>query len=795
MIPADSFLLLADQLPEGMLLVAADGEVLAVNRVAIRQFRKTSQQLVGFNLAELTGLTTDELRAKLKPCSRSRRPIPLALKCSGSDSVIKIPACEGFLVTPAKEGQLAQLIIRLLVDTSQSSTFLMLNQQIDRQHRILRRLEKSQEALRLSEQNLSITLNSIGDAVIVTDKAGALVLLNPVAEQLTGWSNEEAFGKPVKTVFPIIDASTRETIANPVEKVLATGETVYLSNHTTLISKSGSEYQIADSAAPIREKNGSEILGMVLVFNDVSEQYRLREENARSKAKLQASEKLYRNLVESTAAVAWEYDLIAQRFTYMGPKIFELTGYPAEQWLDFNSWAGRIHAEDKTKIVNYCQLETAKGQDHTIEYRAITAEGGTVWIRDEVTVIKHDGQPVLMRGYFFDITEQKQTEEALRRAQKMDAIGQLTGGIAHDFNNILGIILGNLELLERQIVADEKVQKSINHIKRSSERAVTLTRQLLAFSRREALSVKTTDINHVINNMESLISQSLTPQVEVTYHRDTNLWKTDIDRGDFEDALLNLVLNARDAMAGQGKLTIETRNSVLDKDYCALNPGVAAGRYVQLTVSDNGEGILPELQANIFEPFFTTKEQGQGTGLGLSMVFGFVKRSLGHIKVYSELGIGSTFRLYLPLSQSEGHQIAEVGHIDGAALHGGKETILVVDDEPALLELVDEMLQQLGYKVFLAGDGKQALQQLEKEPDIDLLFSDVVMPGGINGYELAEQAVAKYPELKVLLTSGYTERAVAQNGQARFNTNLISKPYTHADLTRRIREYLSEEKP
>ncbi len=610
MIQTDGFLLLAEQLPEGMLLVAADGEILAVNRVALRQFEKKAEQLVGFNLAELTGLPREKIREKLKPCSRSRRPMRLAFHCSRPDSVIKIPDCEGFLVSPAKDGQLAQLIIRLHAGVPQSSTFLALNQMIEKQHRTLRRLEQSREQLRISEENLSITLNSIGDAVIVTDKEGRLTLLNPVAEHLTGWSNEEALGQPVKTIFPIIDASTRETIENPVEKVLATGETVYLSNHTTLISRSGTEYQIADSAAPIREKDSSEILGMVLVFNDVSEQYRLREENSRSKIKLQASEKLYRNLVETTAAVAWEFDLVSQCFTYIGPGIVELMGYPAEQWHDFNSWADHIHADDKADTINYCQLETAKGQDHTIEYRAITAEGKIIWIRDEVTVIQQKDKSVLMRGYFFDITEHKQTEEALRRAQKMDAVGQLTGGIAHDFNNILGIILGNLELLERHIVADEKAQKRINNIKHSSERAATLTRRLLAFSRSEAASVKTTDINRVISNMESLIHRSLTPQVEVKYHLDTNLWKTDIDCGDFEDALLNLVLNARDAMAGHGKLSIETFNSTLDEAYCTINPGVIAGQYIQLAISDNGSGIPQAQQANIFEPFFTTKEQG-----------------------------------------------------------------------------------------------------------------------------------------------------------------------------------------
>jgi len=786
---ATEFLLLAEHLPEGMLLLAADGEILASNCVANRQLKQTTGQLAGQNLGKLTGLKHEALLAKLKPCTRSRSPIPLAFKNLQAETVIEIPSCEGFLVTPAKDGQLARLIIRFHTGASQRETFIALNREIDKQRSVLRKLEESREQLRISEENLAITLNSIGDAVMVSDKEGLLVSLNPVAEKLTGWTTQEAFGLPIKTIFPIIDANTREIIENPVEKVLTTGEIVYLSNHTTLISRDGTEYQIADSAAPIREKNGSEILGMVLVFNDVTEQYRLREENARSRIKLQDSEKLYRDLVESTAAVAWEYDLTQQHFTYMGPNIVKFTGYPPEQWTDFNSWADRIHPDDRVRVTSYCQLETERGSNHSIEYRNICADGGIVWLRDEITVIVADGKPIMMRGYFFDITEYRQTEEVLRRSQKMDAVGQMAGGIAHDFNNIISIIQGNLNLLERQNSFDDNAKKRIDSIKHSSERAAKLTKQLLNFSRHEAFSVKITNVNQIIDSIGNLITQSVTPQVEVEYHYGNDLWLTDIDPGDMEDALLNLVLNARDALNGRGKLTIETHNSTLDESYCTLNPGVVAGDYVQLAVSDNGSGMTKEQQAHVFDPFYTTKEQGKGTGLGLSMVFGFVKRSRGHIKVYSEPGIGSTFRLYLPRSTAM-QQADESGDTDSALLPSGKETILIVDDELALLELVEESLQGLGYKIITASSGAEALQRLAQLPDIALLFSDVVMPGGINGYELAEQAVALYPKLKVILTSGYTKMAAARNGQARFNASLISKPYKLAELTLRIRNCL-----
>ncbi|MES0326551.1 MAG: ATP-binding protein [Gammaproteobacteria bacterium] len=388
-----------------------------------------------------------------------------------------------------------------------------------------------------------------------------------------------------------------------------------------------------------------------------------------------------------------------------------------------------------------------------------------------------------------EMAERKKAEDAQRRSQKMDAIGQLTGGIAHDFNNILAVILGNLELLEQQVPADDKILKRIAAMNKAGQRAVDLTKQLLSFSRRQATQLTVTNINQVLGEMESLLARSLTPEVEVEHQFADKLWLTEIDPGDFEDALLNLSINARDAMAGHGHLTIETRNATLDTTYCAQNTGARPGQYVQLSVSDNGEGIPIEQQELIFEPFFTTKDQGKGTGLGLAMVYGFVKRSGGYINVYSEPGIGTTFRLYLPRAYGD-EQLVKLNDEQAEDLPRGQETILAVDDEALLLELTRESLEALGYRVLTASDGWQALARLDEEPSIDLLFSDVVMPGGINGYELAEQATTNRPELKVLLTSGYTEKVMAHNGYARFNENLLSKPYNRADLAERVRAIL-----
>ena len=384
-----------------------------------------------------------------------------------------------------------------------------------------------------------------------------------------------------------------------------------------------------------------------------------------------------------------------------------------------------------------------------------------------------------------EMAGRKQAEDAQRRSQKMDAIGQLTGGIAHDFNNIIAIILGNLEILEDHVTVDDKELRRITTMREAGQRAADLTKQLLSFSRRQVMQKSLTDINQTIAEMGSLIARSLTPEVEVEKQFADNLLLTEIDTGDFKDALLNLCINARDAMAGQGRLTIETHNSILDAAYCDLNTDAKPGQYIQLSISDNGEGISLDQQEHIFEPFYTTKDLGKGTGLGLAMVYGFIKRSGGHIKVYSERGMGTTFRLYLPRAVGEEQLLEQNCEIE--PLPHGDETILAVDDEAMLLEVTRESLEALGYRVLTASDGLQALKRLDEEPNIDLLFSDVVMPGGINGYELAEQTTTRRPEIKVLLTSGYTEKVMANNGYTRFNKNLLSKPYSRVELAKRVR--------
>ncbi|MCZ6830761.1 MAG: response regulator [Gammaproteobacteria bacterium] len=382
--------------------------------------------------------------------------------------------------------------------------------------------------------------------------------------------------------------------------------------------------------------------------------------------------------------------------------------------------------------------------------------------------------------------------QQLLRTQKMDAVGQLTGGIAHDFNNILAIILGNLELLELQIKADDKAAKFLRPIQKSAERAAELTQKLLIFSGNHPVTVTVTDINKVVADMGSLVGRSMTPEVKIEHKFAADLWKTEVNAGDFEDALVNLVVNARDAMPGGGTLTLETHNRFLDDDYCAQNPGVEVGEYVELAVSDAGKGISLQDQQHIFEPFFTTKEMG--TGLGLAMVYGFANRSGGHVDFSSETGIGSTFRIYLPRAAVQEHPQQTID-VETEALPRGKQTLLVVDDEKELRQLARTQLESLGYRILVAGDGHEALAVLAEGPHIDLLISDVVMPGGMNGYELAEQVTAICPGIKVLMVSGHQQEIRDKNGQSRFTAKVLAKPYTLAELAKRVGALMDNASP
>nr|WP_145547365.1 PAS domain-containing protein [Variovorax boronicumulans] len=389
-----------------------------------------------------------------------------------------------------------------------------------------------------------------------------------------------------------------------------------------------------------------------------------------------------------------------------------------------------------------------------------------------------------------EVAARSKTEEALRQAQKMEAVGQLTGGIAHDFNNMLAVVIGSLDLLGRRFVdGDPRARRYVEAAKDGAKRAAQLTQRLLAFSRQQPLKPEAVDANKLVAGMSDLLRRSLGGAIRLETVLAGGLWRTHVDPHQLENVILNLAVNGRDAMGEHGRLTIETANCHLDERYASEHLGLAAGQYVLVAVSDTGTGMSPEVIAKAFDPFFTTKEVGRGTGLGLSQVYGFVKQSGGHVKIYSEPGQGTAVKVYLPRLLGP-HQDVHLAESQQAVPQGDSlELVLVVEDEPAVRQLSIDALTELGYRVLEADGAAAALRLIDAHPDIDLLFTDVVMPE-VNGRKLADEALKRRPLLKVLFTTGYTRNAVVHNGVLDPGVQLIGKPYTIEELATRVREVL-----
>jgi len=642
------------------------------------------------------------------------------------------------------------------------------------------RLNEKIDEINHQKQYLSQTLNSIGDAVITTDNKGNVTRLNPVAEQLTGWTNTEALNQPLKNIFPIVNASTREPIANPVEKVLATGETVYLSNHTSLIAKDGSEYQIADSAAPILD--GNDILGMVLVFNDVTEQYLLRE---KVRTKEQEQREILQSMVD--AVITIDEKGIIQTFNHSAELLF---GYSGSEVLDTN--IKKLMPEPYFNL----QDQYIDSYLNTGEAKAIRFDGR------EVVGLRKNKQTFPMRLYVAelpatadgkrrfigsctDLTQAKEHDEQLRRSQKMDALGKLTGGIAHDYNNMLGVILGYSDLLKDMLTDQPKLLGFVEQITRAGERGAKLTNKLLAFSRKKSIDIRELNINTVLHNEQHMLEKTLTARIELKLDLEIELWPVSLDESELEDTILNMSINAMHAIEANGILTIKTRNVQLSSTE-AKSLGIKPGDYVQLCIIDTGSGMDNSTKEKIFDPFYSTKGE-KGTGLGLSQVYGFIQRCEGTITVDTELNNGTYFSLYFPRYRGVNAENKQPKTNKSNQIKGS-ETILVVDDELALLNLTFEILSPHGYQVFRAEDAKQALKILQKE-NIDLLISDIIMPG-MDGYTLASIVQKKYPHIKIQLASGFSDNHKITPDNDELSKNSLHKPYHLQTLLNRVRELL-----
>jgi PAS domain S-box-containing protein len=498
-----------------------------------------------------------------------------------------------------------------------------------------------------------------------------------------------------------------------------------------------------------------------------------------------ARDALYRGLVESTAAIPWEFDLATQRFNYISPKVEEILGYAPAAWTDLNSWSSRIHPSDREFAVDFCMASTALSKDHEFNYRMFRADGRLIWIRDIVFVHTEKGRPTLLRGFFFDITnfkdselEQQKLELQLRQAQKMEAIGQLAGGIAHDFNNYLTLIIGYGELLRMRTAADETLSRDVNEIITAAEKASGVTRSLLAFSRKQVLNPRPVDLNFLVDGIGKLLARILTEDIQLTIKLATANLMVQADPGQIEQVIINMATNAKDAMPKGGSFTIEVSPFTIDQDFTTHHGYGKPGKYGQITFTDTGNGMDKATQEKIFEPFFTTKEKGKGTGLGMSIVHGIIKQHEGYINVYSEKGEGTTFKILLPRlsSATAPAELTASPSAHHPVAGSANATILLAEDEEPVRRLLVTILKSEGYRVITAANGHEAVEKFRENRDrIDMLILDVIMPG-LNGQEVLDQLRRLEPRVKALFMSGYTAEVIQQKGIHDKDFDFLSKP-------------------
>ncbi len=643
-------------------------------------------------------------------------------------------------------------------------------------------------ALQASEERLRATLYSIADAVITTDCDCRVLQMNPVAETLTGWGENEARRKPLSEIFRIVHERTRQPVEGPVDAVLRQGAGIGLTGQALLLSRDGRETPIADSAAPIRNEEGT-MIGVVLVF--------------RSQAAERAMEKERVMLTETIRASMNEIyiiDVKSGEFRFANQGALANLGYTFEQLCRLGPVALNPAFTPDTFERFVTPLLTREKQQLIIESTHHRADGSRYPVEVHLQLIDHEDDRVLL-AIAEDITAKKQAEEKARlateeasklqeqllHAQKMESVGRLAGGVAHDFNNMLGVIIGHADLAMCELEAGSRVTNSLQEIRRAAEHSAGLTRQLLAFARKQTIKPRPIDLNETVTSSLKMLRRLIGESIQLVFNPGSNLWVTKMDPAQLDQVLANLAVNARDAISGSGVITIRTTNELVDKTRAASFPDVRAGEYVALSITDTGCGMDESTLGHLFEPFFTTKKLGEGTGLGLATLYGIVRQNDGFVTVESAPGQGSVFSVYLPRDRSEPPHPAAEG-IKSAA--SGSETILLVEDEAELLKLMKTALEGKGYTVLATGSPRQAISLIGEHAGlIDLLVTDVVMPE-MNGRELKDRVLALRGNMKVLYISGYTADVIARHGVLEGDVMLLEKPFTIGDLAAKVRSVL-----
>jgi PAS domain S-box-containing protein len=617
------------------------------------------------------------------------------------------------------------------------------------------------------ESLFSAVVESSNDAIITKALDGTITGWNRAAERLFGFTAIEAVGKHIGIIVP----PDRHTEVREILRRVGKGEAI--EHHETLrLHKDGLQVDVSLGISPIRSATG-EIIGASKTARDIGEVKRTRQALNQEIEERRRIFETSQDLILVTDAAGVFFQVSPSSMTILGYAPAEMIGRRAVEFL---------HPDDFDSTRN--EMRSARRGQHmrNFEARYVHRDGQAVTL----TWMGAWSEPV--RRYFLvgrDVSEKRAAEAQFRQAQKMDAIGQLTGGVAHDFNNILTVITGTIGILTDAVADRPQLVAIAKMIDEAAERGAGLTRHLLAFARKQPLQPREVDVNALVLETAKLLHPTLGEQIEVAPLLAADAWTALVDPSQLTTAVLNLALNARDAMPAGGKLAIETQNVYLDEAYASMHNEVTAGNYVMIAVSDTGAGIPAANLDKVFDPFFTTKDVGKGTGLGLSMVFGFVKQSGGHIKIYSEEGHGTSVKIYLPRATGLHQTAAEA--LASSEVKGGQEVVLVVEDDNLVRRYVVTQIDSLGYTTLEASNAAEALAVIDSADTVDLLFTDVIMPGAMNGRQLVDEALKRRPSLKTLFTSGYTENAIVHHGRLDSGVLLLAKPYRKAELARMIR--------
>ncbi|MFN3818050.1 PAS domain S-box protein [Blastomonas sp.] len=666
---------------------------------------------------------------------------------------------------------------------------------------------RAQAELRESEERNRRIVESVKDhAIFTVDVDNHVIDWTPGAEAVFGWKASEITGKRADILYTEED---RERGVPYAELATARAQG-YAGGERWHLRRDGLRIFANGSVRPLHDAQG-EITGFIKIARDETER-------RAAEAALRETEQRYRLAAKATNDAIWDWNLLSNRIDW-NEAVTVLFGYtcediePTADW-----WIDNIHPDDRLRVQKDIHAVIAgQGEQWASEYRFRRADGTYSDIFDRGHVFRDDtGQAVRMIGAMLDLTVRKRAEselrelnetlearvrerteelmtaqDALRQSQKMEAVGQLTGGLAHDFNNLLTGISGSLEMMQARIARGrvDDVERYIAAARGAADRAAALTHRLLAFARRQTLAPKPTNITLLVAGMEDLICRTVGPAIRLEIGTGEELWPSLIDSSQLENAVLNLCINARDAMPGGGVIAIETRNCTMDEQSAGQH-GLAQGDYISLCVADTGTGMSPDIIAKAFDPFFTTKPMGEGTGLGLSMIYGFAKQSGGSVSMSSEVGAGTKVCIYLPRHFGDVEPAAAAIGFDASPHAAAGETVLVIDDEPTVRMLVAEVLTDLGYTAIEAVDGVAGLKVLESDLRIDLLVTDVGLPGGLNGRQVAEAARAVRHDLKVLFITGYAEASVFGCGQVDQEMHVLTKPFSVEVLAARIRELI-----